>query len=81
MKKDETDESLSTKMLSLFFLMGGSVFMSLFYIFGKLGENSLARREENVHGMKLMCESLLVLSILFVICGGICNTVGLGFGN
>ena len=61
--------------------MGGSIFMSLFYIFGKLGHNRIARKEENVEGLRLLCEPILILSLVVLFFGCVINTVGLGYGN
>jgi len=68
-------------MIALLFCFGGSLFTSLFYVFSKLSQNNLAKREEPVKGCRLLCQPLFVVSILFLWVGSASNVMGISFGN
>lgn len=66
-------------MIALLFFFGGSVFTSLFYIFGKLGHNRKAKRDSKTKGY--IFEPLHVLSIVLLFTGSASNVTGLSYGN
>jgi hypothetical protein len=49
------EHGLGRKMIALIFCLGGSIFTSLFYIFGKMGHNKVAKADKDVNGLRIFC--------------------------
>lgn len=68
-------------MIAIFFCFGGALFTSLFYVFGKLSQNSLAKREEPVKGIRVLFQPLFMIGFLFLLIGSYSNVLGISYGN
>ena len=77
----EESKGLGRKVIALFFCFGGSLFTALFYIFGKLGHNRIAKAEKDTSGIRIFCQIPFIASVACIAIGSVSNVIALGFGN